>query len=180
MKPQFWQLSSDAHAGLEREPLRQAGGVAPREEVGVEDADERRGLTAQRRRTARRDDHLVHRDAALNDLEVLFEALAAAHRDRHLLRRIAQGADLDRQAALGQVLEKIVARSVGRRAEGRALYGDRGIGDVFVRVAVDDMAEEVGIGIFPGGGLGARRTRTEAHGKECQQDMRFHKVEICR
>ena len=156
----------DTHAGLERKPLRQARSIGPLEQLGVEDAHQCRSFAPQRRRTARRDDHLVHRDAVLRHLEIQLQRLAPPQRDGHPLRGVAQGADLERQRAFGQVFQEIVSRSVGRRAEGRADDGHRSIGKVFMGVTVHHVAEKVGIRAFARR-LGAQHSQILTHEK-CQ------------
>ena len=164
----------DPHAGLERKALRQTRGIGPLEQLGVEHAHQRRSLAPQRRRTARRHDHLVHRDAVLRHLEIQFQRLAALQRDGGPFRGVAQGADFERQLPFGKVFQKIVSRSVGRRTEGRADDGYRGIGNMFVGFTVHHMTVKVGIRAFARG-LGAQHAgNSQAHDEEYRQDMSFH------
>ena len=164
----------DPHAGLEREPLGQTRSSGLFEQPGIEDTHQSRRLAPQRCRTARRDHHLIHRDAALLDLEVQFAGRTARQRNRSLLHGIAQGADLDGQRPFGEVFQIIVSRSVGRRPEGSSDHRDRGIRDVFMGCAVDDVSEEVGVGTLPRD-LGALHAETgQAQRKQCRQKESFH------
>ena len=86
----------DTHAGLKRKPLGQAGGIGAFEKHAPEDTHQRRGLAPQRGRTARRDHHFVHRDAARSHLEIEFGGDAATERDGGLHGGISQGADFER------------------------------------------------------------------------------------
>ena len=129
--------------------------------LAVEYAHQRRGFAPQRRRTARRDDHLVHRDAVLRHLEIQFQRLAALQRDGGSFRGVAQGTDFERQLPFGQVFQEIVSRSVGRRTEGRADDGYRGIGNVFVGFTVHHVAVKVGVRAFARR-IGTRHNKIQA------------------
>ena len=168
----------DPHAGLERESLRQARSIGLLEKIGPQDAHQCGSLAAQRRRTAGRDDHFVHGDAVLGDFEIEFGGLTLRRRHDDPQRLVTQGADLDGEFALGQILEKIVARSVGRGAERGADNGDRSEGDMFVRRTVDDMPVEVGIGIFTGRRSFARKAREQARGEKHRYKKVFHGITI--
>ena len=162
----------DTHAGLERQPLCQARGIGLLEQPGVQHAHQRRRLPAQPGGTAGRYDHLVHRDAALHHLEIQFGRLSTSKRHLLRLRGITQRADFERQRALGQVFQEIMPRSVGRGTECRARHGDGRIGNMFMRVAVDHMAEDIGVGTFLRR-LDTKYQYTPAH-DECQQNIFFH------
>ena len=162
----------DTHAGLERQPLCQARGIGLLEQPGVQHAHQRRRLPAQPGGTAGRYDHLVHRNAALHHLEIQFGRLPAPECHLLRLRGITQRADFERQRALGQVFQEIMPRSVGRGTECRARHGDGRIGNMFMRVAVDHMAEDIGVGTFLRR-LDTKYQYTPAH-DECQQNIFFH------
>lgn len=166
-----------AHAGLERESLRQRHGVGPLEQIGAHDAHQRRRLALERLGAAGRDDHLVHREALLVDLEILLEA--PARRKAHLppLRGVAQRADLEHEVAHGEVFQKVVARGVGRGAVGGAHHGDRGVGEMLAGRAVDHMAVDVGVGVLLGGLFAPRTDKGQAHEERLQQIF-FHDVGI--
>ena len=164
----------DAHAGLEREALGQARGVGPLEQAGVQYAHQRRSFAPQRLRTAGRDDHFVHRNAALRHLEVEFPGLAPFERDGHPTGGIAQRADFERQLALGKVFQEIVPRGVGRRAESRTDDSHRGVGNVFTGFTVHDVAEKVRVRAFARRFGAIRSADVQAHEKECRQDISLH------
>ncbi len=111
----------DAHAGLERQALCQARGIGPSRTSRRPARSPAPAPRAAAVRTAGRYDHLVHRNAALRHLEVQFAGLAPFESDGHPTGGIAQRADFERQFAVGQVFQEIVPRSVGRRAECRAV-----------------------------------------------------------
>ena len=164
----------DAHAGLEGESLRQARGIGPFEQPRVQHAYQRRSFAPQRRRTAGRDDHFVHRNAALHHLEIEFQRLALFQRDGHLRRGIAQRTDFERQFADRKVFQEIVPRSIGRRAESRTDDSYRGIGNVFMGFTVHNVAEKIRVRALARR-IGAHHAGdSQAHRKEPRQDMSFH------
>ena len=162
----------DAHPGLERKALGQARGVGPFEQAGVQHAHQRRSFAPQRLRTAGRDDHFVHRNAALRHLEVEFPGLAPFESDGHPTGGIAQRTDFERQFADREVFQEIVARSVGRRTESRADDGHRGVGNVFMGFTVHDVAEKIRVRAFARR-FGREHDKALAHGQR-QQNISFH------
>ena len=162
----------DAHPGLERKALGQARGVGPFEQAGVQHAHQRRSFAPQRLRTAGRDDHFVHRNAALRHLEVEFPGLAPFESDGHPAGGIAQRTDFERQFADREVFQEIVARGVGRRTESRADDGHRGVGDVFMGIPVHDVAEKIRVRAFARR-FGREHDKALAHGQR-QQNISFH------
>ena len=164
-----------ADAGLETQSLSQTDRIGLLEQVGSEDADQRRSFAAQRGAAAGRDHHVVHRNAALGDFEVELLRFASAEDDLFLLGRITDLAGFDDVFAFGQIVEKIVSRGVGRDAVGGAVDRNGRKGEVFAGPAVDDMTEKIGVrGAF--GGVVRLRDAGEAHEK-CGRYDAFHGFE---
>ncbi len=160
-----------AHAGLETQALRQADGIGLLEQRGVEHADQGRGLAAERGAAAGRHHDLIHGDAAFGDLEIDLARLARTGMDLLTRGIVAEHLHLDLDVAERQVLQKVVSRGIGRGAESRADHHDGGEGDVFLRAAIDHMAEDVGIGGFDGSRFlaGERRACRAQHDEQSKE-----------
>ena len=164
----------DPHAGLERKAPGERRGVDFVEQLGAEHADQRRGLAPQSGGPAGRDNDLVHRNAALLDVEIDLQRLARTQHDLLLQGRVTQLPHFERAGALGQILQIIMARRIGSGAVGRTLHGDRSVRNMFAGLPVDNVTHQIGIGMFgrsSGIGRPARKHRPDA---QQRQEKIFH------
>ena len=167
----------DAQARLEAHRLGQVARRGGVEELLADDRDDGRRVAFVALGAAGRHDHLVDREHLLLEAEVHLEGLSGCGFDLLPGGAVAHRRGHERKAARGEVLEEVVARGVGREADGGAFDGHGGIGQVFARAGVDDVAHDVGVALSLGrglefGGIGRHVQGEEQH--ECSRKIVFH------
>lgn len=168
----------DAQARLEVHRLGQVARRRGVEELLADHRDDGGRIALVALGAAGRDDHLVDREGLLLEAEVHLEGLASLGLDLPTGRAVAHRRGDEREAARGEVLEEVVARGVGREAEGGPLDGHGGVGQVLARAGVDDVARDVGVA-RPAGTrrvlVGAqRRGDGKEQQEQCSRKVSFH------
>lgn len=87
------------------------------------------------------------------EFEIDLDRAVGAELDLPLGRGIADGRSDEGEAARGKVLQEEMPRGIGGGSDRGTLQRQCGIGDVFAGAGIDDMARDVGIGMFSRGGL---------------------------
>ena len=165
--------SSPYHAGLEVQSLSQCGRVGLFEELEVHDVDQRGGQAAGSLTAIGGDHHAVQRHEIFLQFEVLFERDTLLQDDFTRQGLVAHGTDLQRELAFGQVLQKIVARSVGQGTDGGALQRNGDIRKVFLGVFLQYMSHNVGIRTLQFFGHKGNGQQCAQHGHH-KKDIFFH------
>ena len=135
----------DTHPRLEDQPLRQVGRICALEELGVQYRDECGRQTTQGSQTIGGDDDLIDIDVVLLSLEVHFDDLVGGDFDDTLLAEVSKATHHKRHALLLEVLEEVMPRSISSRTEGRPLDSDGNPSEVFPRLRVCDVPNDIGI-----------------------------------
>ena len=134
-------------AGLEVQALGQVDGVGRGEDLRVEHVHQRGGEPAGRLVAVGRDHDAIEGDLVFLHLDVQLDGFTLSQLDRLDDRFIAQRLELYLEIALGQVLQEVVAGVVGRRADGRADDDHVDICQVLLGVLIQDMPDQVGVGV---------------------------------
>lgn len=90
------------------------------------------------------------------EFEIDLDRAVGAELDLPLGRGVADGRSDEGEAARGKVLQEEMSRGVGGGSDRGTLQGQCGIGDVLAGAGIDDMARDVGVGMFSRGGLVGR------------------------
>lgn len=90
------------------------------------------------------------------EFEIDLDRAVGAELDLPLGRGIADGRSDEGEAARGKVLQEEMPRGIGGGSDRGTLQRQCGLGDVFAGAGIDDMARDVGIGMFSRGGLVGR------------------------
>ena len=136
----------DTYTWLEDQPLSEVGRIGILEELRVEYGDECRCQTAEGSLTIGGDNDLIDTDVVGLCIEVDFDDLTRDDLHGALLAEITEATHDERHALLLEVFEEVMTRSIGSRAEGRPLNRDGDPSEVFPRLRVGDVANDIGIG----------------------------------
>ena len=136
----------DTYTWLEDQPLSEVGRVGILEELRVEYGDECRCQTAEGSLTIGGDNDLIDIDVVGFNLEVYFDDLVRSNFDDALLAQVSKATHDERHALLLEVFEEVMTCSIGSCAEGRPLNRDGDPSEVFPRLRVGDVANDIGIG----------------------------------
>lgn len=82
------------------------------------------------------------------EFEIDLDRAVGTELDLPLGRGVADGRSDEGEAARGEVLQEEMSRGVGGGADRGTLQGQCGIGDVLAGAGIDDMARDVGVGMF--------------------------------
>ena len=151
----------------------QCGRVGLFEELEVHDVDQRGGQTSGRLTAVGGDHHAVQRHEVFLQFEILFQRDALLQNDFACQCLVTYGADLQRKAAFGQILQKIVSSGIGQGTDGGSFQGNGNIREVFFGMFFQYMSYDVGIRTlqFFGHKSGGQQCAQQSHHKK---DIFFH------
>ena len=138
----------DPHTRLKVEPLGQRAGVGILEGLYVQHIDQRRGQLPRSLAAVGRNHHAVECHVTRLDFEIDLQRHTLFQRHLPPARLITYRRGLEHEIALGQILQKVVTRTVGHRPHGGPLQRNRDVGQVFPHMLVEHMAHNVYIQCF--------------------------------
>lgn len=161
------------YAGLKVQSLSQCGRVGLFEELEVHDVDQRGGQASGRLTAVGGDHHAVQRHEVFLQFEILFQRDALLQNDFACQCLVTYGTDLQRKAAFGQILQKIVSGGIGQGTDGGSFQGNGNIREVFFGMFFQYMSYDVGIRTlqFFGYKSGGQQCAQQSHHKK---DIFFH------